>query len=78
MNLRPARDPAPFDELRERYGLGDPTGPQAIDHILARGLDVVEAPRQAAAGASASCPSRAACGLRLSDHAPVVASFEVK
>ena len=27
LNLRPARTPAPFAELRERYGLGDPTGP---------------------------------------------------
>src|SRR5215207_6253300 len=42
LNLRPARDPFPFVELRERFGLGEPTGPNAIDHLLARGLEVVE------------------------------------
>lgn len=77
MNLRPARDPAPFDELRERYGLGDPTGPQAIDHLLARGLDVVEAPRRLP-GEERELPQPGGLRLRLSDHAPVVAAYEVR
>ena len=34
-----------FDELAERFGLGAPTGPDAIDHLLARGLEIVERPR---------------------------------
>ena len=77
MNLRPARDPAPFAELRDRYGLGDPTGPQAIDHLLARGLDVVEAPRRLP-GEEHELPQPGGLRLRLSDHAPVVATYEVR
>jgi endonuclease/exonuclease/phosphatase family metal-dependent hydrolase len=77
MNLRPAADPAPFSELRERFGLRDPTGPNAIDHILARGLEVVERPRRLpAAGRELLEPDGRR--LRLSDHAPVIASFKVK
>ncbi len=46
LNLRPARDPEPFAELRERFGLGEPTAPHAIDHLLARGLTVTARPRR--------------------------------
>lgn len=76
LNLRPARDPHPFVELRERFGLGDPTGPDAIDHLLARGLDVVEPPRRLPAeGREVSQPDGRR--LRPSDHAPVTARWEV-
>ena len=43
LNLRPAEQPAVFERLREDFGLGPPTGPKAIDHLLARGLEVLEA-----------------------------------
>jgi hypothetical protein len=76
-NVRPARDPEVFDELRERFGLGDPTGPQAIDHILARELDVTERPRRLPPERR-ELPDRDGLRLRLSDHAPVIASFEVR
>jgi endonuclease/exonuclease/phosphatase family metal-dependent hydrolase len=73
LNLRPAESPAVFDELRERFSLAAPTGPDAIDHLLVRGLDVIEPPapwppqrRELPAGTRA---------LRLSDHAPVEARF---
>jgi len=63
-----------YDELRRRFGLHPPTGPHAIDHLLARGLDVVEPPtawpeaaREVPAGERA---------IRLSDHAPVQGRFE--
>jgi endonuclease/exonuclease/phosphatase family metal-dependent hydrolase len=77
LNLRPARTPAPFAELRERFGLGDPTGPQAIDHLLSRGLEVTEPPRQLPAEERelAQADGRR---IRMSDHAPVVASYEVR
>jgi len=76
-NLRPARDPAPFAELRDRFGLGDPTGPHAIDHLLARGLEVAERPRRLP-GEERELPVADGLRLRLSDHAPVVAAYEVR
>jgi endonuclease/exonuclease/phosphatase family metal-dependent hydrolase len=48
LNLRPSRQPEAFEQLARRFDLTPPTGHHAIDHLLARGLDVVEAPRQAA------------------------------
>jgi endonuclease/exonuclease/phosphatase family metal-dependent hydrolase len=77
LNLRPARDPLPFAELRERFGLGDPTGPHAIDHILARELEIAERPRRLPPEAR-ELIEPGGLRLRLSDHAPVVASFEVR
>jgi endonuclease/exonuclease/phosphatase family metal-dependent hydrolase len=74
LNLRPARDAKPFAELRERFGLGEPTGPHAIDHLLARGLEVVERPcRLAPEERELDGPS--GLRIRLSDHAPVVGEF---
>jgi hypothetical protein len=72
LNLRPART-AVFDELEERFGLGAPTGPQSIDHLLARGAEVVDGP-------SAWAPEKRdvpfeGLSLRLSDHSPVTARF---
>ena len=60
-NLRPARQPEPFARLRE-LGFSGPTAGDAIDHLLARGLRVVEAPARLAP-------------LGLSDHLPVAAAF---
>jgi endonuclease/exonuclease/phosphatase family metal-dependent hydrolase len=77
LNLRPARDPRPFAELRERFGLRDPTGPHAIDHILARELEISERPRRLPPEARELIEPDG-LRLRLSDHAPVVANFEVK
>jgi endonuclease/exonuclease/phosphatase family metal-dependent hydrolase len=74
LNLRPARNPAAFVELRERFGLGEPTGPNAIDHVLARGLDVVEKPRRLPAQ-ERELVEPGGLRLRLSDHAPVDATF---
>jgi endonuclease/exonuclease/phosphatase family metal-dependent hydrolase len=73
-NLRPARTSI-FDELEERFGLRAPTGPQSIDHVLGRGLDIVEGP-------SAWAPEKRevpcdGLALRLSDHSPVTARFRV-
>lgn len=73
LNLRPAESPAAFEALRDRFGLAAPTGPDAIDHLLARGLDVVDPPKQWP-------PERRevdedGLALRLSDHAPVEARF---
>ncbi len=73
LNLRPEETPAVFERLREDFGLAAPTGPQAIDHLLARGLEVLDAP-------APWPPERRELPLegravRLSDHAPVQARF---
>jgi hypothetical protein len=76
LNLRPAQHPEPFVELRERFGLGEPTGPKVIDHLLARGLEVVEPTRQLAPE-ERELTERRGLRLRLSDHAPVVGQWQV-
>ena len=76
LNLRPAENPKVFDELRERFGLAAPTAPDAIDHLLARGLDVVEPPRLwPVEQRELRAPPGDGLALRLSDHAPVEARF---
>ena len=77
LNLRPAHDPFAFVELRERFGLGEPTAPNVIDHLLARGVEVVERPRRLPAE-ERELTQPDGRRLRLSDHAPVTAAYEVK
>jgi endonuclease/exonuclease/phosphatase family metal-dependent hydrolase len=74
LNLRPRQNPEVFAELAERHGLGGPTAPDAIDHLLARGMTVLSQPAHWE-------PERReidqdGLALRLSDHAPVQAGFE--
>ena len=76
-NLRPKRTPAPFEELRDQFGLGDPTGPDAIDHVLARGLEVIARPRRLPPE-EREVTVEGGLRLRLSDHAPVICGFEVR
>ncbi len=72
LNLRP-RETEAFEELEKRFGLRVPTAPAAIDHLLVRGLEIVEPPRQWPAAAR-EIP-HGGLALRLSDHAPVEALF---
>lgn len=74
LNLRPRSSPELFARLDDRHGLAAPTAPDAIDHLLAGGLSVLSPPSQWPV-------ERRELGLddlvvRLSDHAPVEASFE--
>jgi endonuclease/exonuclease/phosphatase family metal-dependent hydrolase len=73
-NLRPARDPEPFAALQERFGLGEPTGPRAIDHLLVRGLQTVERPHRLPPS-ERELTEPDGLRIRLSDHAPVAAEF---
>ena len=73
LNLQPAASGAVFDQLRERFGLAPPTAPNAIDHLLARGLEIVERPRRWPAERREV--RRDGLVLRLSDHSPVEATF---
>ncbi len=75
LNLRPDESPAVFEELRERFRLAPPTAPNAIDHLLARGLAIVERPHRWPPEAREV--RRDGLALRLSDHAPVEATFWV-
>jgi endonuclease/exonuclease/phosphatase family metal-dependent hydrolase len=74
LNLRPAKQPRIFEQLREVFGMdGPPTGPTAIDHLFVRGLEVLEPPRAwPPEHRELPLDGRA---LRLSDHAPVQARF---
>jgi hypothetical protein len=64
-----------FDELSRLFGLGPPSGPRSIDHLLARGLDIVEPPTPWPAEArEVEAGDRM---LRLSDHPPVHARFQL-
>lgn len=74
LNVRPKRTPAPFDTLRERFGLVEPTAPDAIDHLLARGLRIEEPPRRLAPE-DRELVEPDGRRIRLADHAPVVATF---
>ncbi len=77
LNHSPAREPTVFDQLADRLGLAPATPGDAIDHLLMRGLEVVEAPRKlpdsARAIASGGRPP-----LQLSDHACVAAVASMK
>jgi endonuclease/exonuclease/phosphatase family metal-dependent hydrolase len=74
LNLRPQAQPEPFALLKERFGLGEPTAPDAIDHVLVRGLEIAEPPRQLAPERR-ELPELDGRRLRLSDHRPVVGTF---
>jgi Endonuclease/Exonuclease/phosphatase family len=74
LNLRPRSDRAVFDELRSRHSLAGETGLDAIDHLLSRGLAIIEAPTPWPAHRR-ELPYRGRA-LRLSDHTPVQAKFQ--
>lgn len=73
LNVRP-RDSEIYDELAERFGLSAATGPDSLDHLLARGLDVIE-PAAAWPQDEREIERHDGLRIRLSDHAPVGATF---
>jgi endonuclease/exonuclease/phosphatase family metal-dependent hydrolase len=78
-NLRPRRTPV-FERLDHEFGLAAPTSGDAIDHLLARGLDVIRPPAQwqlqrRELEAPVGLETRR---LLLSDHAPVEATYGVR
>ena len=74
-NLRP-RQTQLFEELARQFGLSAPTGPDAIDHILGRGLEIVDPP-EAWPPEARELPCEG-LRVRLSDHAPVEARFATR
>jgi endonuclease/exonuclease/phosphatase family metal-dependent hydrolase len=78
LNLRPVHHRPAFDALRDRFGLAPPTGPKAIDHLLgASRLELVARP-EALDAVERELPGSGGLAIRLSDHAPVVATFGVR
>lgn len=77
LNLRVADDAAVFERLARRHELRDATPGRPVDHLLVRGLDVIEPPRQLPAGRR-ELGAGGGRLLRLSDHAPVVATFGMR
>jgi endonuclease/exonuclease/phosphatase family metal-dependent hydrolase len=77
-NLRPHAS-AVFDRLGSQLGLAAPTAPDAIDHILVRGLETVSLPRRWPAERRdvQVAWSGGRRRIRLSDHAPVQAVFRM-
>jgi hypothetical protein len=80
LNIRPARSPSPFERLRE-LGFSAPTADDAIDHLLGRGLEVLSPARPLAGEREVpdptAPPGSRSLPIRLSDHAPVAATFAV-
>jgi endonuclease/exonuclease/phosphatase family metal-dependent hydrolase len=74
LNLRPGQDPELFEQLATEFSLAGQTEPDAIDHLLARGLNVVSHPARWPAERREI--DQDGLALRLSDHAPVQARFE--
>lgn len=83
LNLRPSSSPQVFDELATDLGLAAPTAPDAIDHVLARGLGVASPPTTWKPERR-EVPDRdedhdrvgdTSLRIRLSDHPPVEATF---
>jgi endonuclease/exonuclease/phosphatase family metal-dependent hydrolase len=64
LNLRVTRQPEVFAELERRHRLALPTAPDAIDHLLVRGAELLEPPRRGPL-------------LELSDHAYVTAALGI-
>jgi endonuclease/exonuclease/phosphatase family metal-dependent hydrolase len=70
LNQRPDRKTPLFTELESRYGLAPPTGPRVIDHLLVRGVEIVEGPRRSKPQ-ERELDAGDGRALRLSDHAYV-------
>ena len=77
LNLRVTRQPHVFEELERRFGLVAPTARDAIDHLLVRGLDVIEPPRRAPVEARQVKVDDGRV-VTLSDHAYVTASLGMR
>jgi endonuclease/exonuclease/phosphatase family metal-dependent hydrolase len=77
LNHSPAREPEVFEQLAERFDLRPPTPGDAIDHLLARRLEVVDPPHKLPDSVRV-VESGDGLPLRLSDHACVVFTAGMK
>ena len=87
LNLRFAQHPDVFTQLSDRHGLEPFTAPSRIDHLLSRGIELLEAPADLPhPEVERSADFRGPLGIwrreagrriRLSDHEPVGAEYEL-
>jgi len=77
LNQRPDQRPKLFESLEQRFGLAPPTGDKNIDHLLMRGLEVLEPPCAMRDGVR-QVPGPGGLLLQLSDHPCVVAVAGMK
>jgi endonuclease/exonuclease/phosphatase family metal-dependent hydrolase len=75
-NLRMAELPDAYERLQRELGLGGARPGRAIDHVLVRGLETRSAPEPLAA-VRRDVRDRDGRYVRLSDHAPVVATYDI-
>ena len=76
LNLRMSERADTFERLRAELGLSGARSGRAIDHLLARGIEVRSAPAPLAAERR-ELHDPSGLLVRLSDHAPVVATYEI-
>jgi endonuclease/exonuclease/phosphatase family metal-dependent hydrolase len=76
LNLRMSEVPEAFERLQTELGLSGARPQRAIDHLLVRGLDTRAAPEPLDA-ARRDVRDPAGRVVRLSDHAPVVATYDI-
>jgi endonuclease/exonuclease/phosphatase family metal-dependent hydrolase len=75
LNVRPAESEV-FGLIAERHGLTGTTAPNSLDHLLARGIEA-DSPSRVWAGPEREVDA-GGLAIRLSDHAPVEASFRLE
>jgi Endonuclease/Exonuclease/phosphatase family len=73
-NVRP-RESRVFERLAERFGLGPPTAPDRLSHLLSRGLEVLERPVAWPPEARDVIDPETGLKIRLADHNPVRAKL---
>lgn len=72
LNLRMSETPEAFARFRSEFGLEGARTGRAIDHLLVRGLATLSSPQPLPP------EQRELDGVRLSDHAPVTATYELR
>jgi endonuclease/exonuclease/phosphatase family metal-dependent hydrolase len=77
LNQRTRKHAETFAQLERRFGLAPPTPGNALDHLLVRGLEVVDGPRELPPE-SRELPTPDGLLLQLSDHPCVVATASMK
>jgi hypothetical protein len=75
-NVRPGESGI-FERLEREFGLAPPTAPDRLSHLLVNGLDVVRRPTAWAPEARDIADPETGLKIRLADHNPVEATFEL-